>query len=347
MDLLPDAVPVDSPESGPFVKAARGPLVVSNVNQAGETTLLAGSTRFRSGLMKSDAVVVAANEHLAIVRANGESLLWPYRQLASPFQVGAGHLTAIANDSDIILEEVKSRSHKLIGLNALSFRGGKPLHLPFQLGGLRDAAKRMRGVGIDGEGNALVEVSSGTGGEVRKIFTGGFDRRMRALAAYMEGLSSGNTPSEWYVVRRSQGPVQLQNPDRSLGVIVSAIRSPGRAVGAVIIGKGSNVRSIPCWWDLRGQIHELALPNDVNFGIATDAALNGAIVGVVGNEITSYAALWPTVLSQAQNINRMLPRNSDHELRWIDSVGSDFSMVALAQPKQNPDQSVLVGLSPR
>ena len=68
---------------------------------------------------------------------------------------------------------------------------------------------------------------------------------------------------------------------------------------------------------------------------------------MVGNEITSYAALWPNVRSEAKNVNGMLPTDADFELRCIDSIGSDYTMVALAQPKLNSDQSVMVGLSPR
>ncbi len=347
LTIQPGQMTIDSAGTPPLAVATTGPIVFGSTSLTGEFALLVGAHQFRPGTGRSETTVIGANRDVAILHVAGESQIWPYRTLDAPFKSGDGRLAAVAQDSNLFLEEVANRSGKVVGLNLLSFSGNSAVHHPYFLGDIA-AGRHLRGVGLDGRGNALVEITSAaTSREVRRVHSGTFDRRLKALSAYMKGLSTGRSDSNWYLAPRFGKPIPLQCPPHALGILVSAIRTPGRAVGAVIIGKGSDVRSIPCWWDLRGQIHELPLPNDVNFGLATDSSADGAVVGMVGNEITSYAALWPNVRSEAKNVNGMLPTDADFELRCIDSIGSDYTMVALAQPKLNSDQSVMVGLSPR
>jgi hypothetical protein len=325
--------PSGTPVSG---YAYSGNATFATQTSSGETFLHTGDHLFRlncSGQPK----VTDINHDWALVDLDGTKELWPYRTSQGLLKQGSGAPRALAKDASLAVEQSRT------GLNLLELGTSHVNRKPYQLGSLARRISELAVAGVDGNGVAVVVINSGLEGSVR--FEGSFEQRSKMLREVCRQLTHSSATA--YIVSTRSRPVKLQQPPGALGIVLSAVRTPGRVVGAMLLSGEGGARPIPCWWDYKGVPHELPLPNDVDSGFATDINAAGVAVGWVGNEITNYASVWPTLNSVAKNVNSLLATDAPYELRAIDSIGLDGSLVALAQSRIISGQSQLLGLDPR
>jgi hypothetical protein len=151
--------------------------------------------------------------------------------------------------------------------------------------------------------------------------------------------------SSYYFVSAERQPVSLELPSRALGLVVSGMNDQGFAVGGCFTGDPDHAKLVPCYWDFKGNPHLMSVPLDVTFGYATAINDRGSAVGVLGNEITQYPAMWNTLAATPSNLNAMLPSNSGIDLWYPLSLGNDFSIAGEAVSKQN-GSSLMLGFQP-
>lgn len=320
--------------------AARGTLVLAGIDAKGIGAVWYGSMKVGLPEDVDDASVAALNRNYAVAVSGHESVVWPYRSNGTPVTLRGWRIAAAAKNSDVFLAVSASRRHSGSTAAMLTVRGRSAVRSEFIAPDLNGGV--IRGVAINASGAAIVAVTPREA--AWDPIVGSATERQAALRARMPKAGDA---TGYYLLAPGQAPIPFEMPLGAFGATLLAINNRGVSIGAAGTGSAENPHVVPCYWDRLGHAHLMHLAADLDFGYAADIDDQGAAVGSVGNEITSYGALWNTLDDSPINVNALVPRSFPLNIQFLDSVGNDFTLAASGNPKADPRRLYYFGLQPR
>jgi hypothetical protein len=343
-----DAAPTSlSPMLG-LSTAVKGPVITAGIQNSTPVVSVSGH-QFSLGTSLQDPQIAGVNANYVTGSTPTGSFLWSYHTSIAPINLPGEFITSVAKTSDRFLSLKQFSKPGRVELEVVSVAGIKLTRSLITLPAIEASSQTIVGVAVSDSGTALIQVvplGTATVSETIRLRavhpTGTVAERAGKFLVDLNG-SKGS----FYLVSPNSKPVALSLPVGTFAMQVVGLNNRGIAVGGAFSGDPSHPNVMPYYWDGRGTAYPMPVPPDVTLGFAQDINDQGLVVGGLGNDLTEFAAMWPTVSSNPVNVNSLLSSSLPYDITYVSSIGSDFTMAAEGFSKSNMSKPQAIALKPQ
>ena len=343
-DFAPTAL---SPVPG-LSTAIKGPVITAGIQNSAPFVSVGGH-QFSLGNSLIDPQIAGVNANYMSGSTPGGSFIWPYRTSSAPINLPGEFITAQAKTSDRFLSLNQFSKPGRVELEVISYANNRLSRVPIPLPAIESASQTIVGIAVSDLGTALIQVVPIGTGTVPETFR---HRSVHPSGTVAERagkflVEANGAKGYFYLVSPNSKPVALTLPVGTFAMQVTGLNNRGIAVGGAFTGDPRHPNVMPYYWDGRGTAYPMPVPPDVTLGFAQDINDQGLVVGGLGNDLTEFAAMWPTVSSNPVNVNALLSNSFPYDITYVSSIGSDFTMAAEGFSKFNMGKPQAIALQPQ
>ena len=324
--------------------AVKGPVVTAGILNS-TPFVSVGKHQYSLVASVPDAQIVGVNAECAAGLMQTGSFIWPYRHTDTPLNLPGEFITALAKTANYFLSSKPFRSE----MELISLVGNGVTRSPIILPPMNSGNQTVVGVAVSDSGSAVIQVvplgSSLASQVIRKHSVHPSGTVAERAAKFL--MSASGSKGSFYLVSPSSKPVALSLPVGTFAMQITGLNNRGIAVGGAFTGDPSHPNLMPYYWDGSGTAYPMPVPPDVTLGFAQEINDQGLVVGGLGNDLTEFAAMWPTVASKPTNVNGLLSSTFPYDLTYVSSVGSDGTMAAEGFAKSDIRKPVSVAIQPQ
>lgn len=348
LEIQTDFAPTALSPVASLSTATKGSVITAGIQNSAPFVSVGGH-QFSLGSSLVDPQIAGVNANYLSGSTPGGSFIWPYRTSGAPINLPGEFITAQAKTAARFLSVSQSSKLGRVELEVISDANNRLSRIPIPLPAIESASQTIVGIAISDSGTALIQVVP--------IGTASVPETFRRRSVHPSGtvadragkflVEANGAKGSFYLVSPNAKPVALTLPVGTFAMQVTGLNNRGIAVGGAFSGDPRHPNVMPYYWDGRGTAYPMPVPPDVTLGFAQDINDQGLVVGGLGNDLTEFAAMWPTVASNPVNVNALVTTSFPYDITYVSSVGSDFTMAAEGFSKSNMSKPVSVALQPQ